>query len=221
MKRLSGFLLVVVMCISLCACGSTDKEVDSNTLTDAEWGEVQRIFTEYVGKEIEYRPVYCGDWREGKQYKTENYAYGQYLINMDTDGYVHLVVWVQDKKGEEEREVVYNRLEDENAPVFSVSNDGVIRLIDGDLGEYGKEVTIPSQTYGEYTYVWYVVPAANYRLANEAVRGTVFVVADVDSSDVRTTLYLSEQEETAELVVEDGTHIEISAGTRVSLTPIK
>lgn len=221
MKRLSFFLLVVVMCVLLCACGSTDKEVDSNALTDAEWGEVQRIFTEYVGKEIEYRPVYCGEWREGKQYKTENYAYGQYLIDMDTDGYVHLVVWVQDKKGEEGREVMYNRLEDENAPFFSVLNDGTIHLIDGELGEYGEEVTIPSQTYGEYTYVWYTVPAANYNLVNDAVRGTVFVVADADSSDVRMTLYLSEQGETTELMVEDGTHIEMSAGTRISLTPIE
>lgn len=86
---------------------------NSNELTDAEWEQVQVIFSEYVGKEIEYRPVYCGEWREGKQYKTENYAYGQYLINMDTDGYVHLVVWVQDKKGAEGREVVYNRLDAE------------------------------------------------------------------------------------------------------------
>lgn len=219
MKHLSGFLSVVVMCISLCACGSADKEADPNALTDAEWGEVQRIFTESVGKEIEHRPVYCGEWREGKQYKTENYAHGQYLIDMDTDGYVHLVVWVQDKDGEEGREVVYNRLEDENAPAFSVSNDGAIHLIDGELGEYGKEVTIPSQTYGEYTYVWYTVPAANYNLVNEAVRGTVFVVADADSNDVKMTLYLSERGETAELTVENGTHIETSAGTRVSLTP--
>lgn len=221
MKKLLCLLSVSIILLFLCACGSSKTEDDPNALTDAEWEQVQAIFIEYVGKEIEYRPVYCGEWREGKQYKTENYAYGQYLIDMDTDGYVHLVVWVQDKKGEEGREVVYNRLEDENAPAFSVPNDGAIHLIDGELGEYGKEVTIPSQTYGEYTYVWYTVPAANYNLVNEAVRGTVFVVADADSSDVRMTLYLSEQGETTELMVEDGTHIEISLGTRISLTPMK
>ena len=220
MKRLLGFLLTAMVCVCLCGCGSSKTEDDPNALTDAEWGQVQQIFAEYVGKDIEYRPVYCGEWREGKQYKTENYAYGQYLINMDTDGYVHLVVWVQDKKGEEGREVVYNRLEDENAPAFAVPDDGSIHLIDGELGEYGKEVTIPGQTYGEYTHIWYTIPAANYRLVNEASRGTVFVVADADSSDVRTTLRLSERGETAELVVEDGTHIETSAGTRVSLMPI-
>ncbi len=95
----------------------------STELTDEEWERVQAIFTEYVGKEIEKKPVYCGEWREGRQYKTENYAYGQYLINMDDDGYVHLVVWVQDKAGSEGRTVMYNRLEDENAPPMEETNE--------------------------------------------------------------------------------------------------
>ncbi len=83
----------------------------STELTDAEWEQIQTIFTKYVGKDIEYKPVYCGEWREGRQYKTENYAYGQFLIDMDDDGQVHLIVWVQDKKGSEGRTVVYNRLD--------------------------------------------------------------------------------------------------------------
>ena len=95
----------------------------STELTDEEWERVQSIFKEYVGKEVEYKPVYCGEWREGRQYKTENYAYGQYLINMDDDGYVHLVVWVQDKVGSEGRTVMYNRLEDENAPPMEETNE--------------------------------------------------------------------------------------------------
>lgn len=95
----------------------------STELTDAEWEQIQTIFTKYVGKDIEYKPVYCGEWREGRQYKTENYAYGQYLINMDDDGYVHLVVWVQDKAGSEGRTVMYNRLEDKNAPPMEKTNE--------------------------------------------------------------------------------------------------
>lgn len=92
-------------------------------LTDTEWEQIQTIFTKYVGKDIEYKPVYCGEWREGRQYKTENYAYGQFLINMDDDGYVHLVVWVQDKAGSEDRTVMYNRLEDKNAPPMEITNE--------------------------------------------------------------------------------------------------
>lgn len=95
----------------------------STELTDTEWEQIQTIFTKYVGKDIEYKPVYCGEWREGRQYKTENYAYGQFLINMDDDGYVHLVVWVQDKAGSEGRTVMYNRLEDKNAPPMEITNE--------------------------------------------------------------------------------------------------
>ncbi len=101
----------------------TSMSEPSTELTDEEWERVQTIFTEYVDKEIEKKPVYCGEWREGRQYKTENYAYGQYLINMDDDGYVHLVVWVQDKAGSEGRTVMYNRLEDENAPLIEEANE--------------------------------------------------------------------------------------------------
>lgn len=95
----------------------------STELSDAEWEQIQTIFTKYVGKDIEYKPVYCGEWREGRQYKTENYAYGQFLINMDDDGYVHLVVWIQDKAGSEGRTVMYNRLEDKNAPPMEKTNE--------------------------------------------------------------------------------------------------
>ena len=102
---------------------NTSTTEPSTELSDAEWEQIQTIFTEYVGKDIEYKPVYCGEWREGRQYRTENYAYGQYLINMDDDGYVHLVVWVQDKVGSEGRTVMYNRLEDENAPPMEETNE--------------------------------------------------------------------------------------------------
>ena len=102
---------------------NTSTTEPSTELSDAEWEQIQTIFTEYVGKDIEYKPVYCGEWREGRQYRTENYAYGQFLINMDDDGYVHLVVWVQDKVGSEGRTVMYNRLEDENAPPMEETNE--------------------------------------------------------------------------------------------------
>lgn len=37
-------------------------ETENTTeLTDAEWEQIQAIFTEYVEKEIEYRPAYCGE----------------------------------------------------------------------------------------------------------------------------------------------------------------
>lgn len=125
-KRRWIWVVVVIVFLSIMsAVYEPETETDSTTpassdtlttepsteLSDAEWEQIQTIFTEYVGKDIECKPVYCGEWREGRQYKTENYAYGQFLINMDDDGQVHLIVWVQDKKGSEGRTVVYNRLD--------------------------------------------------------------------------------------------------------------
>lgn len=44
-----------------------------------------------------------------------------------------------------------------------------IRLVDGELGEYGQEVTIPSETFGEYTYIWYNVPSGTYTAIYEGL----------------------------------------------------
>lgn len=149
----------------------TDNTGESSTeLTDSEWEQLQTVFETATGKKLEYRPVYCGEWREGKQYKTENYAYGQYLINMDIDGYPHLIVFVQDKKGEPGREVVYNRRQDENAPTPQAVVDGGIRIIDDQLGEYGKIVQLDS-----YEYVWYMVPAGKYSATANVNTCTVYV----------------------------------------------
>lgn len=228
MKKLLCALLITICMLPLVACGSGNsasdaaKETDtppaeeqgiSDELTDAEWENVQKVFTEKIGKEIEYRPSYCGEWRNGKQYKTENYAYGQFLIDMDTDGYVHLVVWVENG----ERSVMYNRLEDEEAPGFETPDDNTIHIVDGELGEYGKNVTIPSETFGEYTYTQYMIPAGTYEVENVGNRGTIFVVGNSNSEDVRNTVWLNETEERVTIIVDEDAHIEISVGTRIAL----
>lgn len=102
-------VLLLALVFALLLTGCAEKKEDPNALTDEEWANVQAVFSEKIGEEIEYKPVYCGEWREGKQYKTQNYAYGQFLINMDTDGYVHLVVWIENG----DRTVMYNRLDEE------------------------------------------------------------------------------------------------------------
>lgn len=222
MKKWICFLLAAVVCLSLCACGSggtEQEEKDPDALTEEEFERVKAVFSEYVGKELEYEPVYCGEWREGKQYKTENYAYGQFLINMDVDGYVHLVVWVEDGN----REVMYNRLEDENAKTFVPTDSEAIYLVDGELGEYGQEVTIPSVTYGEYTYVWYNVPAGTYSVVYEgsSSRATMFVVGDADSADVRAEMIFLGNGATQEVTVEEDSHVELTVGAIFSMTLIE
>lgn len=97
-----------------------------------------------------------------------------------------------------------------------------IRLVDGELGEYGKEVTIQSETLGEYLYVWYQVPAGTYTAISEKDgRVTIFVVGDESSEDVRLTQYLNEYGSSVEVIVEEGSHIELSGGAKLILNPKK
>lgn len=97
--------------------------------------------------------------------------------------------------------------------------DGTIYLADGVLGEYGKEVTIPSETYGEYTYTQYMVPSGTYVIENQFKVATVFVVSNTDSNDVVETIRFTEKGEQQDVTIEDGYHIELSERSEVLLTP--
>ena len=93
--------------------------------------------------------------------------------------------------------------------------DGSILLTDGELGDYGKEVT----TKSGYKYVRYTVPAGNYTVENKAKQSAVFVVSDSNSDDVSASLQLSSNGEKARLTVKDGYHIELSMYAQILLTP--
>lgn len=97
--------------------------------------------------------------------------------------------------------------------------DGTIYLADGVLGQYGKEVTIPSETYGEYTYTQYMVPSGTYVIENQFKVATVFVVSNTDSNDVAETIRFTEKGEQQDVTIEDGYHIELSERSEVLLTP--
>lgn len=110
--------------------------------------------------------------------------------------------------------------EEAEQKVEATVTESSIRLVDGELGEYGEEVTIPSQTYGEYTYVWYRVPAGDYTVITEKEgRTTVFVVGDESSEDIRSTTYLTEYGESQDITVEEGTHIELTGSAAILLNP--
>ena len=221
MKRVIVLLLALALALSLSGCGSEttessdspNEEIETSDtepkMTDAEMERVQTIFKEHVGEELKYKPKYAGEWRNGEQYVTENFAYGQYLINMDADGQVNLVVWVQDKKGEEGRTVVYNRLEDGDAP--ETPNDGAIHLVEGYEGEYG--------TTSASGFIHYKVPAGTYTVVNEGKRAVVFVVADNDPNDERYYVPMTDGEsaEITEITVDEDAHIELSASSRIAL----
>ena len=158
------------------------------------------------------------DWAAGE-------CYNAWWYDMYADEYHFLLLYVSKGKivsiynnADANRELLY---ESKDAQDVKQPEDGSIRLVDGVLGEYGKEVTIPSKTYGEYTYTWYMVPAGTYTVTNELKLATVFVVSDSNSEDVRQTLRFSAAGEKGEITVPYGTHIELAAYTEVLLTLVK
>ena len=96
-------------------------------------------------------------------------------------------------------------------------------LVDGVLGEYGEEVTIPSQTYGQYTYTRYLIPAGEYTVENKSgdKMATVFVVNNDNSDDVKSVLRFSKTGEKQRVTVGDGYNIQLSLETQVLFIPVE
>ena len=150
------------------------------------------------------------DWTSGERYQAWHY-------NAHEDKYYYLLIYTQRDQvvsiydTTDGRKLIY---ESETVkPETEHPDDAGIRLVDGLLGDYGKSVNVSGQSY-----IWYSVPSGKYEVVNEGKYGTVFVVSDTDSNDVRGTLQFQSSGETGELVVEEGTHIELSMNSEVVLT---
>ena len=150
------------------------------------------------------------DWTSGARYQAWHY-------NAHEDKYYYLLIYTQRDQvvsiydTTDGRKLIY---ESETVkPETEHPDDAGIRLVDGLLGDYGKSVNVSGQSY-----IWYSVPSGKYEVVNEGKYGTVFVVSDTDSNDVRGTLQFQSSGETGEIVVEEGTHIELSMNSEVVLT---
>lgn len=149
------------------------------------------------------------DWASGERYQAWHY-------DADEDKYYYLLIYTQADRvvsiydTTDGRKLIY---ESETVQQETEHpDDAVIRIVDGLLGDYGKSVNVSGQLY-----IWYSVPSGKYEVVNEGKYGTVFVVSDTDSNDVRGTLQFKESGETGEIVVEEGTHIELSMNSEVVL----
>ena len=150
------------------------------------------------------------DWTSGERYQAWHY-------NAHEDKYYYLLIYTQRDQvvsiydTTDGRKLIY---ESETVkPETEHQDDAGIRLVDGLLGDYGKSANVSGQSY-----IWYSVPSRKYEVVNEGKYGTVFVVSDTDSNDVRGTLQFQSSGETGEIVVEEGTHIELSMNSEVVLT---
>ena len=150
------------------------------------------------------------DWTSGERYQAWHY-------NAHEDKYYYLLIYTQRDQvvsiydTTDGRKLIYES-ETVTQETENLDCEG-IRLVDGLLGDYGKSVNVSGQSY-----IWYCVPSGKYEVVNEGKYGTVFVVSDTDSNDVRGTLQFQSSGETGEIVVEEGTHIELSMNSEVVLT---
>lgn len=104
--------------------------------------------------------------------------------------------------------------------VEAVNVSNGIQLVDGELGEYGKEVTIPSKIYGEYTYTWYMVPPGQYEVFSESSNATLYVVSDSSSDNVLIDFSAKNKGDSRQITIPKGTHVEITMGATFSLVPL-
>lgn len=153
---------------------------------------------------------YADDWAGGARYRVWHYA-------VKEDKYYRILVYEKHDKVSalyditDGRELIYSAVDfTENE---GQEADGIL-LTDGTAGEYGRKVTV-----GGESYFWYMVPSGVYLAENQLKYGTLYVVSDENAEDVRQTVQFGGAGDTAEVTVEEGTHIELSIQTEVLLTP--
>lgn len=121
------------------------------------------------------------------------------FLQIDTKVYVNKI------KALPERKTIESPKSDNTS-----STSGEIRLIDGQLGEYGKK----DAKYPEY--VDFYVPAGDYSVKNNAKNSIVMVIDDKSNDEVsRLTLSTGQS---GEISIKSGQHIELTMYSDVSLT---
>lgn len=153
---------------------------------------------------------YTDDWAGGARYRIWRY-------DTKADKYYRILVYEKNDTVSalyditDGRELIYAAADWSDG---DGQEAGGIMLVDGAAGEYGKEITA-----GGESYFWYMVPSGVYLAENQLKYGTLYVVSDESAEDVRQTVQFAWAGDTAEITVEEGTHIELSIQTEVLLTP--
>lgn len=155
---------------------------------------------------------YTDDWAGGARYRIWRY-------DTKADKYYRILVYEKNDTVSalyditDGRELIYAAADWSDG---DGQEAGGIMLVDGAAGEYGKEITA-----GGESYFWYMVPSGVYLAENQLKYGTLYVVSDESAEDVRQTVQFAGAGDTAEITVEEGTHIELSIQTEVLLTPVE
>lgn len=98
-----------------------------------------------------------------------------------------------------------------------------IKLVDGELGEYGKYVTVDGQTY-----INYYIPEGTYTISNNGIWCKIYLAKDnyyensdgYQENEIVKTLEFSNYGESDTITINEGEHLELTSSATVTLTPL-
>lgn len=156
------------------------------------------------------------DWALGSRYRAWTYKAKEdkyyWILIYEKDGKVESLYNITDGK-----RLIYEA-EKEASGQTDTSADSV-RIVDGELGEYGKKVQLDS-----YEYIWYMVPAGKYEAIGNAKNSIIYIDKDeitrnaegyVEMQNVAT--YTVAKGETVTIEVGDGEHVYNTYGADFTL----
>lgn len=154
-------------------------------------------FDEINGWEI------ADDWALGSRYRAWTYRAKE-------DKYYWILIYEKNGKVEslyditDGAKLIYGA-EEEDSDQADTSEDS-IRIVDGELGEYGKKVQLDS-----YEYIWYMVPAGKYEATGNAKNNIIYI--DKDEITRNAEGYV-EMQNVAAYTVAKGETVTIEVGER-------
>lgn len=156
------------------------------------------------------------DWALGSRYRAWTYRAKEdkfyWILIYEKGGKVESLYDITDG----ERLIYEVEKED---PDQADTGAGSIRIVDGELGEYGKKVQLDS-----YEYIWYMVPAGKYEAIGNAKNSIIYIDKDeitrnaegyVEMQNVAT--YTVAKGETVTIEIGEGEHVYNTYGADFTL----
>lgn len=119
-----------------------------------------------------------------------------------------------------ERQKLATEGSEETAP----TQDGTVTITDGELGVWGREVTVDGEKYIDY-----FPPAGKYVITNKSRLTTVFLASDkyftnsdgYQENEVFQTIQFTDYEQQETVTIGQGQHLELSVNSIIAVTPVR
>nr|DAO58615.1 MAG TPA: hypothetical protein [Caudoviricetes sp.] len=156
------------------------------------------------------------DWALGSRYRAWTYRAKEdkyyWILIYEKGGKVESLYDITD--GER---LIYEVEKEDSGQTDTIA--GSIRIVDGEIGEYGKKVQLDS-----YEYIWYMVPAGKYEAIGNAKNSIIYIDKDeitrnaegyVEMQNVAT--YTVAKGETVTIEIGEGEHVYNTYGADFTL----